>query len=208
MLRTFQAHCAAFLAPHAACGRTTPAIAINFFRAIHRFDNAKSVSTCAVFFATDRNLTCSRGSSLKSFYSGSNYSEESASAIDFVAHKLGGPKHRPIEVFAQRVEADVVAKHASAYALSSTDHDGGAGDPHNILSQRAPGACTDDASQAHPPSAQHPPQAKAACQGRAGVSQALCLALSPVGASRAGAQAARYESSRRAPRPVPSAVNS
>jgi hypothetical protein len=29
-------HCAAFRAPHAVCGRTTPAIGINFFRAIHR----------------------------------------------------------------------------------------------------------------------------------------------------------------------------
>ena len=45
MLRTFQAHCAAFLARHAVCGRTAPAIAINFFRVIHRFDNANSVIT-------------------------------------------------------------------------------------------------------------------------------------------------------------------
>jgi len=53
----FQAHCAAFPAPHAVCGRTAPSIAVDFFRAIHRFDNANSVSTCAVFFAKPRNLT-------------------------------------------------------------------------------------------------------------------------------------------------------
>jgi hypothetical protein len=47
-----QAHCASFFAPHDAFGWTTPTIAINFFRAIHRFDNANSVTTCAVFFAS------------------------------------------------------------------------------------------------------------------------------------------------------------
>jgi len=56
-LRAFRARYAAFLAPHAVCGRTTPAIAINFFRAIHRFDNAKSVTTCAVFFSNPRKRT-------------------------------------------------------------------------------------------------------------------------------------------------------
>ena len=40
------------LAPHAAFGWTAPVIAINCLRAIHRFDSAKSVTTCAVFLAS------------------------------------------------------------------------------------------------------------------------------------------------------------
>jgi transposase len=43
--------------PHAVFGRTTPNIAINCLRAIHRFDSANSVTTCAVFLAKPRNRT-------------------------------------------------------------------------------------------------------------------------------------------------------
>lgn len=41
----------------AAFGRTTPVIAINCFRAVHRFESANSVATRAVFFSSPRNLT-------------------------------------------------------------------------------------------------------------------------------------------------------